>query len=392
MDDMRELVRAGLCLSVLVLLPVVAAAQNTRLSGTVSDQEGKPWTGVTVQIKSESGRLFTLKTDKDGKYTQIGLTSGVYSFVLNEATRGLKDFTEKHQLVDGDNEVNFNFKDIIAAQAAAHSEEAAKQKEEANKFQGMKAHVDAGVAALSEANGLQKQVQTAPADQKAGLQDQLKKDYQTAVTEFQQAEQAVGSKDTKNHAVIWNDLGQAYSASGQHSEAANAYQKAIELNPTAGAYTSLSLAQANLAAVSTDPAATAAKLNDAGAACDKATALDATTTAKCWKNIGIVLSNKGDLKDAVIPLQKASQADPKDAQTWYLLGSAYTGTIETKQEGDKMTFVVPPGTTEAYQKCIDVAPDGPYAPQAKASLDALAQMTGGQATTVGERRAKAKKK
>jgi tetratricopeptide (TPR) repeat protein len=389
---MRKLVRAGLTLAVLLILPVVAAAQNCRVNGKVSDKDGKPWAGVTVQLKSESGRSFTLKTDKDGKYAQIGLQTGIYTFTLNEESAGLKDFTEKHQLGDGDNEVNFDFKALIAATAAAHTEETAKHTEEANKFQSMKAHVDTGVAALKEGNDLQKQVRTAPADQKASLQDQMKKDYQTAVTEFTQAEQGVNAKDTKNHAVIWADLGQAYSAAGQYPEAANAYQKAIELNPDPGTYVNLSLAQANQAAAATDPAVTTARLSDAGAACDKASALDPTTTAKCWKNVGIVLSNKGDLKNAIAPLQKATQTDPKDAQSWFLLGSAYTGTIETKQEGDKMTFVIPPGTADAYQKCIDVAPDGPYAPQAKASLDALAQMGGGQALTVGERRSTKKKK
>ena len=59
------------------------------------------------------------------------------------------------------------------------------------------------------------------------------------------------------------------------------------------------------------------------------------------------------MKEAVAPLQKAAQADPKDQITWYMLGSALTATIDTKQEGDKMTYIIPPGTGEAYQKCID---------------------------------------
>jgi len=89
---------------------------------------------------------------------------------------------------------------------------------------------------------------------------------------------------------------------------------------------------------------------------------------------------------------KATQSDPKDAQAWYLLGSAYTGTIDTKQEGDKMTYVIPPGTSDAYQKCIDADPNGPYAPQCKSMLDSLAQMAGGEATTVGARPKATKKK
>lgn len=385
---MRRLIPAWVALVVALLLPAIAAAQNARVSGQVFDRDGKPWPGVSVQIKSESGRSFTLTTDKDGKFSQIGLTPGVYTFILNNAAAGLKDFTEQHQLSDQDNAITFNFKEIIAQQGAAHPEEQKKREEEANKFKALKTHVDAGIAALAESNDLQKQLRTAPADQKSSIQDKLNTSYQTAITEFQQAEPLVGPKDTKNHAVVWANLGQAYSAAGRYDDASNAYQKAIELNPEVADYMNLSLTQAHIGAALTDPAAASAKFADAGAACDKAAALDPTTTAKCWKNIGIILSNKGDLKNAIQPLQKATQADPKDAQSWFLLGSAYTGTIESKQEGDKMTYIIPPGTADAYQKCIDADPNGPYASQAKSMLDSLAAMGGGEATRVGERKKK----
>jgi tetratricopeptide (TPR) repeat protein len=185
----------------------------------------------------------------------------------------------------------------------------------------------------------------------------------------------------------------AYNLSGRYDDGGAAYQKAIDLNPQSGYYTGLSSSLANSAAGQTDPAAASAKIAEAGADCDKATALDPATpglTARCWKNIGIVLSNKGNFKDAVAPLQKASQADPKDAQTWFLIGSAYTGLIEPKQEGDKITYIIPPGAAEAFQKCIDLDPNGAYAAQAKQNLDALAAMGAGDSTTVGARKAKKK--
>ncbi len=177
---------------------------------------------------------------------------------------------------------------------------------------------------------------------------------------------------------------------GQEQEAVDAYQKAIDLQPTAGTYGSQSTALAILAVAQTDPAVAQQKLAEAGTDCDKAAALDPTPGAAkaCWKNIGIVLSNKGDLKDAIPPLQKATLADPKDAQTWFLLGSAYTGTIDSKQEGDKMTYIIPPGTSDAYQKCVDADPNGPYAAQCKAMIDTLTTMAGGDSTSVNVRKKK----
>jgi tetratricopeptide (TPR) repeat protein len=390
---MRRLIPVWLVLIAALLFPTLAAAQNTTIHGQVLDFDGSPWPGVSVTIVSDSGQTFNLKTDKNGKYSQIGLSPGIYTFILNAPLGKVTNFSEKHQLQGGeDNEVNFNFKDINAQNAAAHPEAEEKQKEAQNKFKVMKGHVDAGIAEFAQIDTLQKQIHAAPADQKSALEDQLKSHEQAAIADFQQAEPLVGEKETKNHAVILANLGQAYSLAGQYDQAIGAYQKAIALNPEAPTYMNLSLAQVNMAAAATDPTAASAHVADASASCDKVAAIDPTSTTKCWKNIAIVLSNKGDFKDAVAPLQKVTQLDPKDAQAWFLLGSADTGLIEPKQEGDKMTFIIPPGTAEAYQKCIDIDPNGPYAAQAKQNLDALASMGGGESLKVQERTSKKKKR
>src|SRR5580704_1552921 len=151
---------------------------------------------------------------------------------------------------------------------------------------------------MSDSNQVRQQLATAPTDQKSALQDKLKADGQTAVTEFQQAEQGAGSTDVKNHALIWANLGQAYDTAGDPANAANSYQKAIDLQPQPTYYVSLSTALARAGTAQNDPAVTSQKVADAGAACDKAAALDPMTASPCWKHIGIVLNNKGDLKDA----------------------------------------------------------------------------------------------
>lgn len=390
---MRRWIPVWLALLAAAVFPMIAAAQSGSVHGQVLDKDGKPWPGVSVQIKGENGQTFNLKTDKNGKYSQIGLSAGVYTFTLNEPTTGLNNFSEQHQVQgDQDNEVNFNFKEIIAQQAASHPEEEAKQKQAQDNFKVMKGHVDDGVAKFTEINTLQTQLRTAPADQRSALQAQVKTDAAAAAQDFQQAETLVDVKDTKNHAIILANLGQAYSLSGQYDQAVAAYQKAVTFSPEAPTYLNMSLAQVNLAAQTTDPAAASKDVSDAGASCDKASALDPTSTTKCWKNIAIVLTNKGDFKDAVAPLQKVTQLDPKDAQAWYLLGTANVGLIDSKQVGDKMTYVIPPGTADAFQKCIDIDPNGPYAAQAKQNLDALSQMGAGQSTSEGEPSSRKKKK
>jgi tetratricopeptide (TPR) repeat protein len=394
----RRLIPVWIALAFALFLPAIAAAQSGHVIGQILDRDAKPWPGVTIVLKSDSGRTFTVKTDKDGRFSQIGLTPGIYTFTysFSGATPGDSlNYADQHQVVaESDTTVNINFKTILEQQKAAHPEQQQAQQEAANQFKGMKAHVDAGVAALSDSEDLRKQLKAAPADQKSAIQEKLNADYQTAVTELQAAEQAVGAKDTKNHAVIWSNLGVAYNLSGKYEDGANAYQKAIDLNPQASYYTGLSSALANSAAALSDQAAISAKIAEAGADCDKATALDPTpgASARCWKNIGIVLTNKGNLKDAVAPLIKSTQMDPKDAQTWYLLGSAYTGMIDSKQEGDKLTYIIPPGTADSYQKCIDADPTGPYAAQCKTMIDSLTAMGAGESTMVGTKKQPSKKK
>jgi tetratricopeptide (TPR) repeat protein len=386
---MRRMIRAWMALILALSFATIAAAQGTgRVSGEILDREGKPYPDVNVEIKNpDTGQAYSTKTDKAGRFTQLGLLSGVYVFTLTNEKDHL-DFKVQFRVVqDQENLFKLNFKEV-AAQQGPSAEEAKKREEEENKFKNMKTHFDAGMAAMNDSAPLRTQLKTAPADQQSGIKDKLNTDYQTAITELQLAEQGVLPKDTKTHAIVWSNLGQAYEFAGRYDEAAAAFTKATELQPQASYYDHLSINLTNAAA--SQPALDKAKLADAGAACDKAAAADPTTAAHCWKNIGIVLSNKNHQPDAVAPLQKSTQLDPKDAQAWFLLGGALSAEITPKQEGDKMTYVIPPGTTEAYQKCIDLAPTGPYAEQAKQMLDGLAAMGAGDATSLSTKKAKKK--
>jgi tetratricopeptide (TPR) repeat protein len=390
---MNRLTRAFITLAAILACATIASAQSARVNGQVLDKDGKPWAGITVVLKSDNGRTYTLKTDKDGRFTQIGLNVGLYTFTLSEQASGL-NYSEQHQLQsDQDNNITINFKTLIETQKAGPSAEQQKvQQDQQNKFKEMQTHFTAGRAALDDYDATHKQLATTSADQRQALQDKMDSDAKAAVSELTLAEQGVQPKDIKNHAVVWSNLAQAYEKAGQSQEAVDAYQKAIDLQPSAGIYQNQSTALAALAVGQTDPKAAADKLANASSDCDKAAALDPNPTVAlaCWKNMGIILSNKGDFKDAVPPLQKATQLNPKDVQAWFLLGSAYTGLITPNQQGDKMTYDIPPGTTDAYQKVIDLDPSGPYAAQAKQNLDALTAMAGGDATAVGVRPKKKK--
>src|SRR5262249_35817118 len=151
------------------------------------------------------------------------------------------NYTEQHTFRDGQvTEVTVNFKQIVEDQKNSNSEAQKKADAQAAAFKNMKTHFDAGIAAMNDSKTVGQQLASAPADQKASLQDKIKADGQTAVTEFQQAEQGIAEKDTKNHALVLANLGQAYDTVGDPTNAAVAYQKAIDLQPQPTYYLSLS--------------------------------------------------------------------------------------------------------------------------------------------------------
>ncbi len=364
----------ALLLAPMLLLTPAAWAQTSRLSGKVLDLQGNPYPDVVITITNkDNGAHFVVKTDKDGNYQQVGLQNGIYNVNFKKDNINYTDQVQiSNATGDKGSVLNEDFQ-AIAKKSGYDVEAAKKQQEAANKFKAMKTHFDNGVHAIADADATKQQLRTSTPDQKATLQAQLNTDYQTAVTEFEQAQQSAPEKDP-NLPTILGNLGVAYDGAGRYPEAVDTLQKAVELKPTPALYMQLGT---DLARVG--------KVPEAGAACDKAATLDPTSKTigeSCYKNMGVVLSNSGKMKEATEPLQKATQMDPKDADAWYLLGNALTNQVDAKKEGGKDVYIIPPGTLEAYQKYLELQPNGPHAADAKASLDSLKQLSGGSATTV----------
>ena len=363
----------ALLLAPTLLLPSRAVAQTGQLSGKVLDVQGNPYPDVVITITNkDNGMHFVVKTDKDGNYQQLGLQSGIYNVNFKKDNINYTDQVRVDTSGGKGTVLDENFQ-AIAKKMGYDVDAAKKQQAAANKFKTMKVHFDNGVHAIADADATKQQLQSSPADQKATLQAKLNTDYQTAVTEFEQAQQSAPDKDP-NLPTILGNLGVAYDGAGKYQQAADTLQKAVDMKPTPALYMQLG----------TD-LARAGKIPEAGAACDKAGTLDPTNKLEgesCYKNIGVVLTNAGKMKEAIEPLDKATDMNPKDADAWYLLGNALTAQIDTKKEGGKEIYIIPPGTTEAYHKYLELAPNGPHAGDAKASLASLAQLGGGAATTV----------
>src|ERR1700686_1929918 len=366
-------------LLVSVLIPRAAAQGDGVVRGQILDVTGKPWVDIGMQIVSDQGAKQDTKTDKSGNYSFRNLKPGVYSvFVILPSPN--KPYESKVQVQSGEAKVDVNFKDVVAKQGSAATEQIKKQEEEKAKFEGMKQHFTAGVAFLDQERKAKEDAGKAPADQRDAAKAKVTDLGNQAITEFIAAQKAATEKDANLH-IIWAKLAEAYDLAGRNDDAINAYQQAIAAKPDVpGYYNNLGNVQAR-----------SGKVDDARASYTKSAELDPPNAATAWRNFGISLYNAGRLKEAVEPLKKASELDSKNPQVWYLLGAALVGTMETKKNGDKLEFIITPGTVEAYQKAVELDPNGgpnSYGAQAKIGLEALQQISPGIDTKVNVRKKK----
>ena len=359
-----------------------AAAQMGTISGQILDINGKPWVGLTVQATSEQGAKQTAKTDNDGKYSIPNLRSGIYMVTITafpppNDKQPPYDMAKVRVESGGEAKADANFKDIMAKQGAAAQEQVKKNEEAKAKFEGMKAHFTAGNAILEQEKAAKADLAKAPADQRDALKQKLADLADQAAKEYKAAQESAGEKDPNLH-LLWAKLGEAYDTAGRNEEAAQAYQQAIAAKPDVPGYYN------NLGNV----LAREGKIDEAKAAYTKSAELDPANAATAWRNFGISLYNANRLGDAVEPLQKSAELDPKNPQTWYLLGASLVYKMTLKKVGDKEVPEFAPGTIEAYQKAIELDPNGTYGQQAKAGLEQLQQMAPGIDLKVNVRKKK----
>lgn len=373
---------AAVMLGLLGSLATRAAAQNDgKITGQLIDFDGNPFANLPVKIKSEQGTVLESKTEADGKFSFAGLKNGKYTFSVQppQMANSFDVPVEVHG--DATPPINLNFKEILEKQNPEAAAKYKQQQADQKKFTGMKEQFAKGVALLDQeraASADLKDPKKTPPDQKDAAKAKVTDLSGQAVAAFQEGLKAAPEKDPNIH-LFWARMGEAYDLAGQNDNAINAYQQAIAGKPDNASYYN------NLGNL----LARAGKLDDAKAAYTKSAQLDPANAALAWRNFGISLYQAQRMSDAIEPLQKSTELDPKNAQAWYLLGACMVADPSIyKTVGDKIEVTPRPGTVEAYQKAIDLDPNGPWGQQAKQGLEQLQQLTGGISTTVGGKKKK----
>ncbi len=310
------LFRGIVAVAVLCAVSAAPALAQSVVRGKVTDAQGKPVPDATVLFEAvDANRKTQTKTDKNGDFLQVGLSSGAYKVTASKDKVGTQ--TLNANVRQGPN-------NPMSFTLSASSGLTAEDKKEAAATQ---ASASAAVEAM-----------------KAGRHDE-------PIAKFQEVIAKVPTC-----ADCYYNIGVSQMAKQQQAEAEASFKKAIELKPDNGdAYTALanlynSQKKFDLAA---EASANAAKYAGGGAG---------GGNAEASYNQGVILFNAGKFAEAKTQFEAATKADPNHAMAQYQLGMT---SLNLGQIPDAVSAL------EAYLK---VDPNGPKAAEVKAALPALQQM------------------
>lgn len=326
---------------ILVLLALVlgltlpALAQTGTVKGYVKDDAGKPVANAQVEMANlDNGRKVTLKTDSKGQFFSIGVPPGTYKVTVSNNGQTLWS-TPKYPVSLGDNpELAIDLAKDKAAAANNPANAEAIKKQEAVKKENEK---------IGNLNALLKQAREA----------MTANNWDQAIQLMQQA-----TSQDQTHDLLFGYLGDAYLGAKKYPEAIDAYNKAIALD-------------ANKAGWHNNLAQALAKSNQADKAVeeyDKAATLEPANAATYFFNEGAVLTNLGKADLANAAFDKSIAADPNKADSYYQKGVNLMGKATTGKDGK---YIPAPGTVEAFNKYLELQPDGKYAQNAKDMIAAL---------------------
>jgi len=351
----------------LLFFGFTALAQITAIEGDVKGEDGKPLVGAVVKLdRYDITAHYKTKTDKKGHYFYNGLPLGNYNIIIEVDGKDVDHKSTRSKLGDPTN-VSFDLqatkKDRDATQSvmqkAAESGQLTKDME-----RGMTADQKAALEkTLKEREGQLKQHKDLNDAFNAGMTAMASQQYDQAVQALTKAS-VIGPTEL----AVWANLADAYmklagtKTGPEFDDAAqkglDAYSKAIALKPEdAATHNNYALALVQ-----------AKKIPDAQAELTKAAQLDPANAGKYYYNLGAVLTNANQSDAAADAFQKAIAADPKYADAYYQYGVYLVGKAALAADG-KVTPV--PGTVEAFQKYLELAPSGQFAQPAKDMLATL---------------------
>ena len=335
----------------LLFLAAAASAwsQSTtaRIKGTIT-QGGKPLPDAKVVLTSrDNGRKFPFKTDKNGQVSGFGVPYGAYDEEVFNAggqalfKRGINIVSENGST---ENDISVEVSSGGTGQPTVSKEELERLKGEREKA----LNENALIAQLNPALQAKDWATAEPILQKLITMNPARWDYQQA-------------------------LGNAQLSLNKFDDAVATYEKAIPAAENASKTdpkADPAKAKAAVAQMLTNEGNAYLKLKKNDKAIEsytKAAALD-PNPGTAYFNLCATQYNSGNTQGALAACDKAIAADPNRADAYFIKGSLMLGDSKMDKEGK---LQAPPGTSEALNKYLELAPDGPHAADVKAMLQAI---------------------
>ena len=352
--------KARLWIALLCAILVVSVAGSLhaqeptgKIHGHVQDPTGASLKGGTVSLSTDGGKTskYSFTTDDNGNYTGQGISPGTYLAIYRNPD------TPPDKMVDQLPEVKITAGgDATADFDMTRQEYLSKltpdQRKQLEQIKGKNAEI------LKE----NVQIKNLNADLQKARQDNHDKNYTEAESLMGRDAQA-----KPDASVIWVELGRAQYGLKKTDDAVTSLKKAIELESASKKPNPDIIAAAN--DTLGEIYASQGKVPEAQAAYDAAVAADPKNAAMHYGNEAIMLDRANQVDATVAAADKAIAADPTKPIPYYLKGKALINKASVDPKTNKI--VAPPGCAEAYQKYLELAPDGPFANDAKSVLAEL---------------------
>lgn len=169
--------------------------------------------------------------------------------------------------------------------------------------------------------------------------------------------------------VLWAYLGQAQAGLKKYDEAETSFKKALEVDAASKKQNPgvEGMANSGLGEIY----ARTSKIPEANAAYDAAAKANPSSATTYYRNQVVIFFQVGNSDAQVAAADLAIQHDPNDALPYYLKGQGLVNkaTVDPKSH----LIVLPPGCAEAYQKYLELAPNGAYAADVQGILQQAGQ-------------------